>query len=529
MTASGVLHRGCRVSTCNGLPLPGSASCFSHGSQIEQQTASILFSNGALDLDLSHQTLSGWRLDDLIAECEVQNDLRQVRGSIDISAAEVRGSVNWRFCEFHRRVDMVNTFAEDFQLDGSVFRERPFIHEAAFDGAFNCNECDFLKGGILGEITAETIRMRDCKFGDDVRLAPEGELVDLSGCSFEGALTLSVLCDWDPGRAILDRLKIRGTVREFDVRAQEAQIRNCEFYVPLTLEFSGDWLDFEGTNCVEATDLFVNSADVNFRRARFASETWMSGGQRPDSIYGNDPPRVVSLERARVDKLRLSQVDLSACFFARAEGLEDMRFEDCHFAKRRERAVIADELVADFGRDQPLAVRRRAGVTIARIGGASSKSPAEVGATYRQLRVAREQANDWLGANDFYFGEMDLRRVDNRRSWVERRITAGYRIINGYGLKASYAFGWLAAVLLLASAAYSASVVCGPTNCSRADGHPIPTPSSLAAVLHDAVRMTSSHDSVVSTKLTLVQVAVRILIPALLALAAFAIRARVRR
>lgn len=62
----------------------------------------------------------------------------------------------------------------------------------------------------------------------------------------------------------------------------------------------------------------------------------------------------------------------------------------------------------------------------------ASPTPAvrDVAAAYRALRKGAEEANDTLTASDFYFGEMEMRRVDERSGllWV-------YWLVSGYGTR----------------------------------------------------------------------------------------------
>jgi hypothetical protein len=73
----------------------------------------------------------------------------------------------------------------------------------------------------------------------------------------------------------------------------------------------------------------------------------------------------------------------------------------------------------------------------------------QIAGLYRALRKGREDAKDEPGAADFYYGEMEMRRLDRRghgnaayyrrtgkasRGRVERAILAAYWLVRGYGL-----------------------------------------------------------------------------------------------
>lgn len=76
--------------------------------------------------------------------------------------------------------------------------------------------------------------------------------------------------------------------------------------------------------------------------------------------------------------------------------------------------------------------------------------PEDVAALYRQLRKAFEDGKNEPGAADFYHGECEMRRHGRAGTPKgERRLLWGYRLLSGYGLRASRALGWLSAAMLV--------------------------------------------------------------------------------
>ena len=73
---------------------------------------------------------------------------------------------------------------------------------------------------------------------------------------------------------------------------------------------------------------------------------------------------------------------------------------------------------------------------------------------YRSLRKAREDSKDEPGAADFYYGEMEMRRLAAKRLSGERAILFAYKALSGYGIRASRALLALAASLLLFAGAF---------------------------------------------------------------------------
>jgi hypothetical protein len=68
----------------------------------------------------------------------------------------------------------------------------------------------------------------------------------------------------------------------------------------------------------------------------------------------------------------------------------------------------------------------------------SELEPGRIAGIYRQLRKSREDSKDEPGANDFYYGEMEMRRRSG--PLAERSILRLYWLVSRYGLRASPIF-----------------------------------------------------------------------------------------
>ena len=97
----------------------------------------------------------------------------------------------------------------------------------------------------------------------------------------------------------------------------------------------------------------------------------------------------------------------------------------------------------------------------------------EIAGIYRDLRKGLEDAKNEPGAADFYYGEMEMRRLARRKpteagrehadaasknpgsSWAERILLYGYWALSGYGLRASRALLTLVAVVAGAAMLYT--------------------------------------------------------------------------
>ena len=76
-----------------------------------------------------------------------------------------------------------------------------------------------------------------------------------------------------------------------------------------------------------------------------------------------------------------------------------------------------------------------------------------VEAVYRQLRTTLEATKAFSAAADFFYGEMEMRRLAAPRMSAERILLALYKLACGYGVRASRAFVTYVAVLLFTGAA----------------------------------------------------------------------------
>jgi hypothetical protein len=181
----------------------------------------------------------------------------------------------------------------------------------------------------------------------------------------------------------------------------------------------------------------------------FAHPSVLAGPSQPREVFGAPhgrkewTPSIRSMRHANVGNLTLADVDLAGCRFAGAHRLDGLRL-DGHvpFAARPDgtltrRRAIAEE--RDFRRN-PKSRHVR---------------PQRVARTYRALRKGREDNKDEPGAADFYYGEMEMRRLGANGA-AERAILELYRVVSGYGIRASRSFLFLIATIAAAAFALDA-------------------------------------------------------------------------
>jgi hypothetical protein len=248
----------------------------------------------------------------------------------------------------------------------------------------------------------------------------------------------------------------------------------------------------------------------------------------------SERPQLLSLRRANVAGLGLSNVTLDDCRFAGAHNLDKLRLgTDVAFAAApaplgrmswEGRQVIAEERAWRASRP------RRWSWSAPRWPDWLGDQPdvldaGQIAGLYRALRKGREDNKDEPGAADFYYGEMEMRRRARTgatsRGAVERGILTAYWLVSGYGLRAWRAVAWLAVITAILALAFHLVGFAVP-----------PRPASYWTSLLYAFRATLSlTDSEV--KLTawgeLLQGVLRLTGPVLLGLALLALRGRVKR
>ncbi len=202
------------------------------------------------------------------------------------------------------------------------------------------------------------------------------------------------------------------------------------------------------------------------------SEALLTGAD-PQSPRPPERVRVLSVQGVDAAHLVLTDTDLTKCLFSGAFHLDQIRLDGrttfatpptgqrwrgirpIRYTRRR---VLAEEhhwrahtLGEDSGwhRPDPLDPARTPHPDYV---AARTPDPVDVAALYRQLRKAFEDGKNEPGAADFYYGESEMRRHDHDPTGTtngERRLLWGYWLLSGYGLRASRAFTWLFAAMTL--------------------------------------------------------------------------------
>lgn len=357
--------------------------------------------------------------------------------------------------ELQRVVFSRVTFAGDANFAGVTFAGDVYFSDVTLAGDANFRGVTFSKivefrdalvnGGIDLSVT---------RFVQERELGPMlvRKSCDLSGAVFESRAVVKIEAE---------DILLRRTVFE---RGADVFVRRASI--------SLDEADFAEPSLV--TEVVPVARSILDHEGTPFDEGWVcglsGGGKQSVSLS----PRVVSVRRAKVAQLTVSGLDLSACRFAGAHGLDRLRVERARFAqppepKRRlarrrwtRRQTIAEEhhWRSDPSNDAQgwygAQVRPPKWLQDTE----KPPDPGQIAAVYRALRKGFEDSRDEPGAGDFYYGEMEMRRAAASTtaggdrcatSLGERLVLWLYWLVAGYGLRTSRALIALAVTILIAA------------------------------------------------------------------------------
>jgi uncharacterized protein YjbI with pentapeptide repeats len=200
---------------------------------------------------------------------------------------------------------------------------------------------------------------------------------------------------------------------------------------------------------------------------------WLRKSERAlESDVGDARPKVISLRGVDLTNLTLSDVNLQACLFDGAFHLDRLKIEGSKpFAGTprglrvkwsglprvwwwTRRQVLAEEhrWRSSMGEESTHPARTiqqsdwyppnsQASPWVEMYSSQPSQvlGPDELAGLYRDLRKAYEDAKNEPGAADFYFGEMEMRRLASSTPPGERILLFLYWLVSGYGLRGSRA------------------------------------------------------------------------------------------
>ena len=324
-------------------------------------------------------------------------------------------------------------FASDSRFYRATFSGKARFNKASFTGNTRFDKVTFINDATFGQTTFSG----NATFSQ----ATFGRLSVFSDAKFEQARQFGPL------------LAYRGLILD-----------GAEFVEPVQIEVSSIAVRCRRARFPHGVQFGLRWAQVVLEEADFPAPSILTGiprlstgelASREEQMIKDwrqflseeisEQPQLLSLIRANVAGLSLSNVAMADCRFADAHNLDKMRLEaDVSFAiapspfgrlSRKRRQVIAEERDWRAGRPNRWAWRPSPWP------GALGERPrildaSQIADRYRALRKGREDAKNEPGAADFYYGEMEMRRHAPNSSVAERAIIWLYWLISGYGLRA---------------------------------------------------------------------------------------------
>lgn len=451
------------------------------------------------------------------------------------------------------------SFGEVQFSDYASFGGAQFSHDAWFDEAHFSDSASFVRARFSG----------DASFGG-AQFSSDGQF---SGAQFSGDVRFHGA--QFSGDALFDGTRFSGaSVLGPLVCARVVDLSGAVFEMPVTLEIAAREMRCERTRWESTATMRLRYATadlghavlsapvaVTAHPAPFTTGFGVTVGESLLSGCGHDV-RIASVQGVDAAHLVLTDTDLTDCLFSGAFHLDQLRLEGCYtFAAaplglRRHRVLpVRWTPRRTLAEEHHWRATRNVGAegwTPASDGNGVLK-PAALAPVYRQLRKAFEDSKHEPGAADFYYGEMEMRRYAHDIPRGERALLTMYWLLSGYGLRASRALGWLAIAMMTTillmmglglpseSPKQEATGVVPPgggrvTFAIDKDDPKNPTrdrftterfEKSLNITLNSVVFRSSSQD--LTTTGTYVEMASRLLEPTLLALAALAVRGRIKR
>ncbi|WP_149444927.1 hypothetical protein [Mycolicibacterium sp. P9-22] len=416
-------------------------------------------------------------------------------------------------CNFHGEATFEGTVSGSksggsFSLPACSFAAHTSFHQVTVYGSASFDGATFEQTALLDDLT--------------VRKGPRGDAqLSLRGSHFGATPTMRIEVE---GVATLEDIQFQNVAEGFTISADKVvQFRRISIE-----SFSAIALAGEGRVVVDQVrmqgggEIRVASNDLELTNFSSAGPALISDSSNAQAIA--QVTHLTTLSGTNCDGVTLSGFDLSRTNFTAASNIDRLVVSgdfalDVTKGWHARRKFLYEE--AQFRKT----VSSSKQWNISSIGHARSESATEpklIAATYRSLRKGREDQKDEPGSADFYYGEMEMRRLSSPCLSVERLVLTMYWLVSGYGLRA-----WRALVSMLAvtvGAAFALSFI----PLLREDTCPTSLGNALLFSAQAGLSLAGPASNY-SDGAQLVQLVLRITMPVLIALAVLAVRARVKR
>jgi hypothetical protein len=509
-------------------------------------------------------------------------------GGADFAQATFHALASFALATFEDYADFQRaTFKDDAEFEQATFKYRAAFHGSTFEGWAGFGRVTFESGAEFGATFLANAWFAEAVFQGGAFFG---------GASFAGrAVFGSVIFEqarmFGPLFArelVLDYAVFRARV-QVEVVTAALCARRAQF--PAGVQFRLRWASvvFDDAD-LAAPAVLVGAPPFDW----FDEEHFARRMRRLPPVRVRDGrPRLLSLRRADVAGLTVSNADLRACRFLGAHNLDRLRIEGedsfaatpgsgfSYFdwsvmrgpnlvpANRAARLTIAEEQHWRAAKGWKPGRESWYGSDCAPPGwlrDVEVPTPTQVAGLYRALRKGREDSKDEPGAADFYYGEMEMRRqahrqrarqsMPNEKDWgvaiaaqTEHAILWLYWLTSGYGLRAWRALASFLVLLVVAAGlfAYGGGFASTTTDTAAPPtATTLPTTTSPPSTTTTTAADTSFGGALVYSARTViglnrepqprltrfgdvVQILLRILGPVLLGLAVLSVRGRVKR
>jgi uncharacterized protein YjbI with pentapeptide repeats len=510
----------------------------------DQRTAYLATLTSGTDIDVHGVTFTRELLEQLLRALD--DDTGKARfgnavfsGATFVDEADFRGATFTEVAEFSDA-----TFAGVAIFDGATFKDAVFTRSANVAGTTFTGEADFRRAIFSGDVRFSVIEF--------------AQSADFSAAIFSGNVAFgTVNFVWNATFAeaqIPGRLRLRCMVGTLDLRGVQVSGE-------LTVESAAIAVKLQEVRAAGRVGLRLRGPSVDLSDAVFTGPVTVHGlrsspaGLHDTAMtdrYADWRPEVAieSLRGTDAERLVLTDVDLSSCLFVGMHRVDQLRLDgECTFATDPSgtRQVLAEEKLWRFTWMPPRSRNRWFPGRLA--SDAAVVEPARLEVLYRQLRKAIEDSKNEPGAADFYYGEMEMRRIAATRM-RDKVLLWLYWASSGYALRARRALVWLAvtiaatiAALTLAGFPASGSdlnahgTLTGPTGPQpiTVTVHQTDPVTTLSARGERAIEITLNAvifrgtDTQLTTTGRYIDILARLLGPLLLGLSVLAVRNQVKR
>lgn len=211
------------------------------------------------------------------------------------------------------------------------------------------------------------------------------------------------------------------------------------------------------------------------KKARFLRTNFIRGADfreaRLNALFNKTWCAWSDFRRASLEDTEFRSVRLESCQFSHANGLEKCRFVNVewtgpgnahHWVLGDELRVRRDEEYAKHYQfptqgEEPRTVHPQESINHTDDELRDMKKREDIKSVetaYRELKVNYESHKNFPEAGNFYYGEMEMRRLSST-SIIERPLLWSYKLLSAYGESIGWATFWFALVLVGSGLAYS--------------------------------------------------------------------------